>query len=169
LNDLVELTNEMVDHVLDLIRACQDQDVVFIPEDPSANDPYAGTKEEVSMPWTLGHVIVHITASSEESAFLAAELARGIPHRDARSRFEVHWTTIQAISQCRERLEESRRMQLACLNIWPDTPHLENCYESRYGVLVNPIIQHVFGLSHADSHLDQIVDIISQARDHRPS
>jgi hypothetical protein len=44
---------------------------------------------ELALPWTLGHVIVHITASAEESAFLAAELARGVHRRTGRSRFEV--------------------------------------------------------------------------------
>ena len=166
-DDLRELTHEMIDHVVDLIRECQDEDVVFIPEDPEANDSFAASGEEVKMPWTLGHVIVHITASSEESAFLAAELARGVPHREARSRYEVHWTTIQTVSQCYQRLEESRRMRLASLDIWPDKPHLDNRYESRYGGQVNPVMQFVFGLSHADAHLRQIVDIVSQAKAHR--
>jgi hypothetical protein len=162
--DLRRLTDEMIDEVLGLITGCQDDDVVFEPQDPEANDPYAATPEEIHMAWTLGHVIVHITASSEESAFLAAELARGVPRRRARSRYEVHWETIKSIQSCRHRLVESRRMQLATLDIWPDEAHLENGYESRFGMWVNPVVQFIFGLSHADSHLGQIADIVQQAR-----
>src|SRR5262245_32132349 len=91
LNDLRALTNEMVDKIYDLIKPCVDADVTFEPLDPGAEDKYAATEAEVNIAWTLGHVIVHVTASSEESAFLAAELARGVPWRGGRSRSEVHW------------------------------------------------------------------------------
>ena len=74
-DDLRDLTNEMVDTVLGLIADCVDADVAFPPEDPGAHDPYAATPEEVDLAWNLGHVIVHITASSEESAAIAAEWA----------------------------------------------------------------------------------------------
>src|SRR5688500_9125816 len=77
-NDLRRLTNDMVDYMLDLISDCTDEHVTFEPSDPEADDPVAATPEEVRMPWTLGHVIVHTTASAEESAALAAELARGV-------------------------------------------------------------------------------------------
>jgi hypothetical protein len=36
LDDLRDLTNEMVDDILALIEGCQDTDVVFIPDDPEA-------------------------------------------------------------------------------------------------------------------------------------
>ena len=62
----------MVNAMLGLIAGCTDADVIFTPEDPVAYDKYAATLEELSVPWTLGHVIVHVTASSEECAFLAA-------------------------------------------------------------------------------------------------
>lgn len=163
-DDLRTLTNQIIDKVQFLIERCQDGDVTFNPEDPKAHDPYATSEEEIHMPWTLGHVIVHITASSEESAFLAAELARGVRRRRARSRFEVHWTTIHTLADCQQRLEESRRMQLASLDIWPDSPHLENGYVSKSGIFVNPIVQHIFGLFHAEDHLSQIAEIISQAK-----
>jgi hypothetical protein len=162
--DLRSLTNEMIDEVIRLMAGSEDEDVVFVPQDPEANDPYAATAEEIHMPWTLGHVIVHITASSEESAFLAAELARGVPRRRARSRYEVHWKSMKTIEQCFHRLEESRRMQLSCLEVWPDQPHMDNGYESRFGMWVDPVVQFIFGLSHADSHLGQIQDIVQQAK-----
>ena len=62
--------------MLSLIAGCTDADVVFVPEDPEAYDKYAAAAEELHVAWTLGHVIVHATASAEECAFLAAEVAR---------------------------------------------------------------------------------------------
>jgi hypothetical protein len=161
--DLGRLTNEMIDAQLRLIAACLDCDVVFVPLDPDADDPYATTEAEKNLAWTLGHVIVHVTASSEESAFLAAELARGVPHREARSRYEIPWRTLTTIAACRQRLEESRRMRLASLDIWPDEPHLDNVYASPYASYVNPVVRFVFGLMHDDSHLGQITEIVRQA------
>src|SRR5258706_6312412 len=127
-DDLRRLTNEMIDTVLGMIAECVDADVIFVPDDPSANDPAAATSEELRISWTLGHLIVHVTASSEEAAAIAAELARGVPHRGGRSRSEVHWTTIATIAQCRHRLEESRRMRLASLDMLPAEPRLDNTY-----------------------------------------
>lgn len=163
--DLRSLTNEYVDHVLNLIKDCTDADVTFEPQDPKADDQAAATNAEVHMPWTLGHVIVHITASAEESAFLAAELARGVPHRGGRSRSEVLWTTVTTIDQCRQRLEESRRMRLATLDVWPNPPHLDNTYQTREdGPFYGPLARFIMGLSHEDSHLGQVVDIVQQAK-----
>ena len=111
--------------MLGLIAECVDADVVLVPDDPEADDPWAATPEETNMSWTLGHVIVHTTASSEESAALAAEMARGVALH-GRSRYEVPWQEMRTIEGCRQRLEESRRMRLASLEMWPDDPHLEN-------------------------------------------
>ena len=163
--DLRGLTNEMVDTMLNLIAECTDADVTFEPSDPGAQDSAAATEAEVNLPWTLGHLIVHVTASSEEAAAIAAELARGVPHRGGRSRSEVHWTTVTTIGQCRERLEESRRMRLASLEMWPANPHLDNTYIPREGAdPVNAVIRFVNGLSHDDSHLAQIAEVVGQAR-----
>ena len=168
--DLRRLTNEMIDVQLALIELCTDAHVVFVPEDADAHDPAAESVEEIEMPWTLGHVIVHTTASAEESAFLAAELARGVDFQPRRSRAEVPWETVTTIAQCRRRLEESRRMRLASLDMWPDDPHLDNHYESsRSGMKINAIIRFVFGLSHDDSHLEHIEKIVAQAKRLTPS
>ena len=78
LDDLQQLTDEMVDRMLGFIVDCVDADVVFVPEDPEAYDKYAKDEEDTHISWTLGHVIVHTTASSEEAAAVAAELARGV-------------------------------------------------------------------------------------------
>ena len=163
--DLRRLTNEMIDTMLGMIAGCTYADVVFVPDDPAADDPVAATEAEVHMPWTLGHVIVHTTASSEEAAAIAAELARGVPHRGGRSRSELPWTTVTTIAQCRDRLEESRRMRLASLDMWPDQPYLDNVYSPREGAApINAVARFVFGLMHDDSHLGQIPEIVRQAR-----
>ena len=163
-DDLGPLTDEMIDTMLGLIAGCLDADVTFEPVDPQANDPFAATPEELHMPWTLGHVIVHTTASGEESAAVAAELARGVEYH-GRSRYEVPWTGMRTIDGCRQRLEESRRMRLASLGMWPDSAHLENEYQAwTDGPMVNAIGRFVLGLMHEESHLGQIGDIVRQAK-----
>ncbi len=174
-DDLHRLTDQMVDELLSLIADCRDEDVVFLPSDPEAYDKFAINPDEVDLSWTLGHVVVHTTASAEEAAFIAAELARGAPYRGARSRFEVHWPSVTRIQQCRDRLEESRRMRHASLGLWPDPPHLDNAYTiERYAEPINALVRFVLGLQHDDSHLEQIKKIVSQAhaafpRDQNPT
>ena len=164
--DLRTLTNEMIDAMIAMIANCTDADVAFVPNDPTANDTFATVEEEKNIAWTLGHVVVHTTASSEEAAGIAAELARGVPHRGGRSRSEIPWRTATTIAQCRHRFEESRRMRLASLDMWPDQPYLDNTYlPPREGATpVNAMIRFVNGLSHDDSHLGQIVEIVRQAK-----
>ena len=164
-NDLRTLTNEMVDRQLELIRDAIDMDVTFEPSDPNANDTFTENPKEVNMPWTLGHVIVHITASAEEAAYMSVELARGVQYRGGRSRYETHWTTVKTIAECRERLEESRRMRLAALEMWPHEPHLDNLYQPRPDQPQgNCVSRFVAGLMHDDSHLAQIAEIVQQAK-----
>jgi hypothetical protein len=163
-DDLRDLTNEMADTMVRLIAGCVDADVVFEAVDPEADDPFAATPEEVHMAWNLGHVIVHTTASAEESAAVAAELVRGVEYR-GRSRHEVPWEEMRTIAGCRQRFEESRRMGLASLGMWPAEPHLDNGYEVWPGrPKVNAIGRYVLGLMHAESHLGQIEEIVRQAR-----
>ncbi len=162
-DDLRDLTNEMVDHMLDLIADATDADVVFVPSDPGADDPYASDEAERNISWTLGHVVVHTTASSEESAFLAAEMARGVENH-GRSRAEVAWETVTTIAQCRQRLEESRRMRLASIEMWPDQPNLEITYKPWPAAPdLNAVIRFVMGLSHDTNHLGQIENAVKQA------
>lgn len=166
-NDLRRLTNALIDDVLQMLRQCEDGDVTFDPIDPEAHDSFAATEDEVGIAWTLGHVIVHMTASSEESAALAAELARGVEYH-GRSRSEVPWQTMKTVAQCRARLEESRRMRLASLDMWPDHPHLTNTYAPREGANpIGPVARFLGGLRHGASHLDQLRDVIAQAHEAR--
>ncbi len=167
--DLARLTNEMVDKELGLIAGCGDADVVFEPSDPGANDVHAVNPDEVTMPWTLGHVIVHATASSEEAAALAVELARGVPLH-GRSRYETPWREVTTIALCRARLEESRRMRLASLEMWPDTPHLDVMADLWAGMApVHAVGRFMLGLMHDDSHLGQIAEIVRKAHASMPA
>ena len=165
--DLYTLTNEMIDSMLHIIADAVDEDVVFVPQDPNANDTF-GIAEETDLAWTLGHVVVHATASSEESAALASTLARGLAV-EGRSRYEVPWRTVHSVAQLHQRLEESRRMRIAFLDTWPDEPHLEVTYQPypQIGPL-NAISRFIMGLYHDDSHLEQLREIMRQAREARP-
>jgi len=160
---LRELTDEMVSAIEQLIKDCDDDDVNFVPDDPSAEDPFASRQEDVDLAWTVGHVIAHITASAEESAALAAELARGVQFH-GRSRYEVPWEDMDTIDKCHQRLAESRRMRLASLDMWPEEPHLENVYQAwEGGPKVTPIGRFVLGLKHDFDHIEQIAEIIRQS------
>lgn len=165
--DLYTLTNEMIDTMLHIIADAVDEDVVFVPQDPKAKDTF-GIPEEADLAWTLGHVVVHATASSEEAAALASSLARGLAV-EGRSRYEVPWRTVHSVAQLHQRLEESRHMRLAFLDTWPDEPHLEVTYKPypQYGEL-NAIARFIMGLSHDDSHLEQLREIMRQAHEARP-
>ena len=163
--DLHRLTDEMVDRMLDLIADAADEDVIFVPDDPEANDEFAASENEKALSWTLGHVIVHTTASSEECASQACTLARGVL-TTGRSRYETPWETVTTITQVRQRLEESRRMRHALLNAWPDEPHLEVVHvPKRPGAQpLNAVAYFISGLSHDDSHLEQIEKIMEQCQ-----
>jgi DinB superfamily len=165
--DLAKLTKEMCDEQLALIADAEDEDFVFVPDDPDANDTFAANTEEVGLAWTLGHVIVHATASSEESAALALVLARGLPV-EGRSRYEVPWEEARTAEFLRRRIQESLRMRLSMLAAWPDKPHLDNFYAPYEGrPPMNAFGRFLGGLAHDDSHLDQMRKIMVQARQRR--
>ncbi len=164
-NDLRNLMNEMIDTILDIIKESTDEDVYFTPVDAEANDTFAADDADADLAWNLGHLVVHATASNEEAAALAAEMARGVPFERRRSRSEVPWEVMKTIDQCRQRLEESRRMCLASLDMWPDEPNLDITFQwGKDSPDYNAIVRYVFGLSHADSHLGQFADVAQQAK-----
>jgi DinB superfamily len=170
-DDLARSTEEMCDLQLALIADAVDEDVVLVPKDPDANDTFASDPSEVGLAWTLGHVVVHTTASSEEAAGLALILARGLPLEPGqRLRHEVPWEEATTADFIRHRIQESRRMRLHMLDAWPDEPHLDNTYEMRSGgTPMNAVARFLSGLSHDDSHLGQIRNIMVQARAARGS
>lgn len=163
-SDLHRLTDEMIDIQLNLVSTACDADLLFLPTDPEAADPYAADPSETNQPWTLGHVIVHATASSEECAAQASSLARGVPTA-GRSRWEVPWQTVTTIDELRQRLEESRRMRHAFLDTWPNQPDLSNAYLADHpGARPRNAIQRfVAGLAHDEAHLGQIAEILRQS------
>ncbi len=163
-DELRTLTNEMIDTMWNLIKGCADADTTFVYDDPQAQDEFAANEAEANVAWTLGHVIAHVTASSEEAAFLAAEMARGVETR-GRSRYEVAWETMDTLEKCRQRLEESRRMRLATLEVWPDAPHLDNTRTLPFlDGPINPPARFSVGLLHDADHLGQIEEIVRQAK-----
>jgi hypothetical protein len=94
-------------------------------------------------------------------------MARGGKNH-GRSRYENPWDTMETIEACRQRLEESRRMRLASLDMWPDPPHLEISHIAwKDGPRVNAVGRFVLGLKHASDHLDQVAEIVRQAHDAR--
>jgi hypothetical protein len=161
--ELAEASRAVDDRLLELLAGAIDADVTFEPDDPGADDTFATDPAEAALPWTLGHVIAHVTASAEEAAFLAAELARGIlPH--GRSRAEVPWPSLLTAADVRHRLEESRRMVLGTLAVWPDEPHLEVVYTTSTGSVRNAPARFLGGLMHKDEHVGQVGEILRQAR-----
>jgi len=81
---------------------------------------------EENIGWSLGHLVAHVTASSEENAALASLLARGIAYpREPRLRYETPWQQIATKAAAVQRLEESRRMRLGYLATFPDRPFLQ--------------------------------------------
>lgn len=154
--DLPGLVNGLYDEIETILNGASDQDVKFVPEDPEANDPPGEG-------WTLGHVIVHVTAGVEEAAALSSALARGV-EVDWRSRYETPWESIKSASQLQQRLAESRRMVLAFLNTWPDEPHVDMTYTpvERFGSM-NAVGRMLFGMMHGQGHLAQLRRIREQA------
>jgi hypothetical protein len=132
-----------------------------MPADPVARDIVTAETDA----WTLGHVIVHITASSEESAAIALLMARNaaIP-AEIRSRYETYWETIKTVDQVIDRIEDSRRMCLAMLDAWPNPPHLDAFLEHPYFGKFNAVARFAIGLYHADDHVAQLREIMRQAK-----
>ena len=164
--DLRALSDESIDFLLGQLDGLTDADIVFEPEDPDANDPFAVEGEE-EIGWNFGHLIAHVTASSEEGAALSSLLARGVPASE-RPRYETPWRDMQTVAQVRQRLEESRRMRNAYLETWPKAPLLDTVrdiserFTARFGQMNAPAA-FLFGLSHEVGHFAQIEEVRRQA------
>lgn len=163
-DDLREWTQFSVQALRDLIQQCEDADIVFVPDDPDAKDGAAADPQDANLAWTIGHNIVHATASAEEYAFSAAELARGVAFH-GRSRYEVPWQTVTTVTQCLQRLNESERMRLASLQMWGDQPNLQIGYMPwRQAGFANAMSMFTWGLAHDASHILQISKILAQVK-----
>ncbi len=163
-SDLRALTTQIFDAVDSIVAEATDADVVFVPVDPAAHDAAAAPGADADIAWTLGHVVVHLTAGLEEMAARGATLARGV-QAEGRSRYETPWETVTTARQVRDRLKESRRMCLAFRDAWPDEPHLDLTVTPipPFGPL-DAVRMTLVGVFHADGHLDQLREIIRQAR-----
>jgi len=160
-HDFHVLIDEVIDAQLAAIRATTDADVVFQPHDPHAKELFSSDTDAA---WTLGHVIVHATASSEEAAAVALDLARGV-NVQWRSRYETPWGTVTTVAGCRQRLEESRRMRHGLLSAWPDSPSAEQWRHYYYtDVVVDCYARFLMGISHEEGHLEQLREIMRQAK-----
>jgi hypothetical protein len=163
-DDLAGLTNASIDGFLALLAGCGDADVTVVPRDPAARDDAAADPADRDLAWTIAHNIVHATASGEEYAAVAAELARGIEFH-GRPRHETPWQRVTTVAQCRQRLEESRRMRLASLQLWPDLPDLDKGYTPwKASGWVDALGIFAWGLVHDRGHRTQIAGIQEQAR-----
>ena len=164
--DLRGFSDESIDFMISLLEDLIDEDIVFEPEDPDADDPYA-VKGEETIGWNFGHLIAHVTASSEEGAAFSSLLARGVAASE-RPRYETPWREMRTVAQTRRRLEESRRMRNSYLDTWPDQPFLDvhrpvsERFAARFGQMNAPAA-FLFGLAHEVGHYDQIVEVKRQA------
>lgn len=153
--DLYQITDELFETINAIVADATDAAVVFEPKDPALTN-------EDERGWTLGHVIVHFTATLEETASLASALARGVDVKE-RSRYETPWETIKTAQQVEERLKESYRMCRAFLETWPTTPHLDLTVVRipQFGPM-NAIGLYILGTLHGVMHLDQLREIMRQ-------
>lgn len=167
--DLRVATNASLDRMLALVNELNDAQVTFLPHDPNADDPYAVEGEE-HIGWSVAHLLVHVTASSEEGAAFSSWLARGIATaREPRPRYETSWHNVTTQAQCLQRLEESRRIRLAYLDTWPDAPHLDVFRELsekglEYWGQINAPASFLAGLKHEVGHYDQLLEAARQAK-----
>jgi len=162
-DDLAGATDSSIGQIEEILATATDADVVFEPDDPAADDPAAADPADRDLAWNLGHLVAHVTASAEESAALAQELARGVPFH-GRSRWEVPWKTVTTIEQCRQRLAESRRMRLASLQMWPSSSPSEVDLDPATPTWQQARERFARGLSHEDAHVDQIRNVVKQAQ-----
>ena len=160
---LARASDSSIAQIEEILATATDADVVFVPEDPAADDPAAADPADRDLAWNLGHLVAHVTASAEESAALAQELARGVPFH-GRSRWEVPWKTVTTIVQCRQRLADSRRMRRASLQMWPSTPPSEVDADPATPTWQQARERFARGLSHEDAHIDQIRNVVKQAQ-----
>ena len=156
--ELRDRLTSYVDSTLRLIEGLGDDQIVQVPPDPGADDPYAASEEERHAGWSLAHVVLHITASAEEGAAFSSILARGIPI-GGRLRHEQDWRQVTRTAELVVRLEECRRICLAYLDTWPAPPHLETLRilpEQMSWLKVNAPISVLGGLKHWHAHMEQL-------------
>jgi len=169
LAQLREESEKSVEWLLNFMQDVTDADVVFDPVDDEAHDPYAVEGEE-NIGWTIGHLIAHVTASSEEGAAFCSLLGRGVPISEGgRLRYETDWKEMDTVAKCLQRIEESRRIRLGYLDALPEEINFELIrpispgFEKRVGKL-NAFGNMLLGLSHEHGHRAQMEVVKAQAK-----
>lgn len=164
--DLRAEVHALYNAVEDIIKDMTDAQVTYLPYDPDANDPHAIPGEE-HIGWSLAHLVLHVTASTEEGAAFSSLLARGIP-AGGRLRYEPDWKDFTRHEQVIRRLQESRRIVLAYLDAWPNQPQfdvlrdLSPRYIEKFGQM-NATATILFSLMHMDEHVAQFREAARQA------
>jgi hypothetical protein len=162
-DDLRAFTHESLDTMLDIMKDLTDAQMIFLPDDPDANDQFA-PPEEQHIGWSVAH------ASAEEWASYSSILARGIVYpAEPRLRIETDWHTVKTKAEVLQRIGESRRMRLAYLDTWPDAPKLDVFRELSERFLerngkINAAAAFLFGLRHEYGHHEQMREAARQAR-----
>lgn len=167
LTNLRDATNESIDRIVALLNDVTDEEINFEPTDPDADDPHADDTER-NIGWTLGHLILHVTASAEEGAAVSSLLARGIVV-EQRLRHENDWKThCRTKIDCLQRLEESRRIRNAYLDTWPSQPMFDVFQkfpeEHPWYNQINAQSGFILGLAHELGHFAQLEEVKTQAQ-----
>jgi hypothetical protein len=167
--DLRAATQQSIQTLSEIIQRASDTMIVFLPHDPDAHDPFAAPEEQ-HVGWTLGHLVAHVTASSEEGAAISSILARGVSYPEGvRLRYETPWRDIDTQAKALQRLQESLRMRMGYLDTWPEAPHLDNLRplsenaRAHWGEL-NATASFLLGLKHEIGHYDQFREALRQAQ-----
>jgi hypothetical protein len=167
--DLRHATKTSIRTLVSVIEQADDAMITFVPHDPDANDPFAAPEEQ-HVGWTLGHLVAHVTATSEEAAAMSSLLARGVPFpRDLRLRYETPWRDIDTQAKALRRLHESLRIRLGYLATFPDKPNrtllrdLSERAHERLGDLNAPAT-FLNGLRHEAGHYAQFRESLRQAQ-----
>ena len=155
--DLVRVVGDLYDAMDAIVADAGEPAATFVPKDPASDDPDGNG-------WTIGHLVAHVTAGLEEAAANGVTLARGVETGD-RLRFETPWELLDSMAKVRQRLAESRRMTLGFLQAWPDRPNLSltTVTAPRLGP-VNAVGRQLLGIGHGRGHLDQLREVVRQAR-----
>lgn len=170
IDDVRTTISENYDKLQTLVESLSNEQVLYEPFDDEANDPYATQTEDRTIGWSIAHLVLHVTASLEESSAVSSLLARNVsPEPGTRFRFEPKWRIISDKAEVLHRLAESRRMCLAYLDTWPDVPYLDNLRQYPEGsplakAETNAIGSMLGGLRHWHNHTDQFNRVAEQAR-----
>lgn len=156
--DLCRATDEVFADLEAALAHATDATVVFTPRDAEATD---GSEQG----WTISHVIAHFTSTMEGAGASAAMLARGV-QVEGRLHYETPWESLSTLQLVKARLRESQRMCQAFFSAWPDEPHLDLKVTliPAFGPM-NAIGLNALGIAHAQMHLEQIREVVRQAKE----